>query len=186
MKRRKLCGGCSASPVFFREIRELEKNYSDRKQRFDSSLILGCKRCKFGSIQVIICRPFSRKNRPFPTTFWLVCPYLVRLAGEIEAQGGVHELEEYIINHNLIHEWRKYNIQHQAIRIKLSGKLMNKFMWKFRRKKFRDVMRGGVGGIRVNEGVNVKCLHLQTASFIAMGYHPAGEWLKSKGLHAEK
>ncbi len=161
MKRRELCGGCSASPVFVeREIL-----------------------CNHGRTLVQVCRPFGRKL--FPTSFWLKCPYLIKLAGQIESSGGVHELEEYIINHKLIHEWRKYNLQHQAIRIKLSGKFTNKFMFKFRRKKFRDVMRGGVGGIRVNEGVNVKCLHLQTASFIALGHHPAGEWLKSKGLCEE-
>ena len=185
MKRKILCGRCGkrTSPVFVkREIRELEQNYSDRKQRFDVSLIAGVKRCRYGKIQVIICRPFSRKARPFPTTFWLVCPYLIKLAGKIESSGGVHELEEYIISHNLVHEWRKYNILHQVIRLKLSGKFTNKFMFKFKRKIFREVMRGGIGGIRASEGVNVKCLHLQTASFIALGHHPAGEWLRSKGL----
>ena len=156
------CGGCQkASPVFVaREIR-----------------------CRFGHVKVQICRPWGRKI--FPTSFWLKCPYLVRLAGEIESRGGVGELEEYISSHNLVHEWRRYSIIHQAIRLKLGGVHENDCMRRCRTKIFRDVMRGGIGGIRVGEGVNVKCLHLQAASFIGLGYHPAGDWLKSQGLFGE-
>ena len=110
-----------------------------------------------------------------------MCPYLVRLAGKIESIGGVHELEEYMTSRGLVHEWRKYNIAHQVIRLKLGAK-ENAFMRRFRARVFRDVIRGGVGGIRIGEGVNVKCLHLQTASLIGTGYHPAGEWLRKKGL----
>ncbi|MBQ6417363.1 MAG: DUF501 domain-containing protein [Synergistaceae bacterium] len=152
------CGGCrTASPVFVaREIL-----------------------CRFGHVRVQVCRPWGRKV--FPTSFWLVCPYLVRLAGKIESMGGVHELEEYITSRGLVHEWREYNIAHQVIRLKL-GARENAFMRRFRARIFRDVMRGGVGGIRVGDGVNVKCLHLQTASLIGTGHHPASEWLRSKGL----
>ena len=143
----------------------------------------GEKYCSFGHVQVQVCRPWGRKV--FPTSFWLKCPYLVRLAGTIESAGGVRELEEYIVSHNLVHEWRKYNIIHQGLRVFLGGERMNEFVRRYRGRIFRDVMRGGVGGIRVGEGVNVKCLHLQTASFIGLGFHPAGEWLKSKGLYGE-
>lgn len=160
MKLRNFHGGCYSSPVFV------------------ASEIL----CIHGGVSVQVCKPFGKKL--FPTSFWLKCPYLIKLAGQIESCGGVHELEEYIIANNLIHEWRKYNILHQVIRLRLSGPIVNKFMFKFRRKIFRDVMRGGVGGIKISEGVNVKCLHLQTASFIALGYHPAEKWLKSKGLQS--
>ena len=141
------------------------------------------KYCSFGHVQVQVCRPWGRKV--FPTSFWLKCPYLVRLAGKIESAGGVHELEEYIVSHNLVHEWRKYNIIHQGLRVFLGGERMNEFVRRYRGRIFRDVMRGGVGGIRVGEGVIVKCLHLHTASFIGLGFHPAGEWLKSKGLYGE-
>ena len=158
----KYCGGCEkASPVF----------------------VAGEKFCSFGRVMIQICRPFGRKI--FPTSFWLKCPYLVRRAGKIESLGGVHELEEFITSHNLIHEWRKYNIIHQSLRVILGGRYENGFARRYRAKIFRDVMRGGVGGIRVGDGVNVKCLHLQTASFIGLNYHPAGEWLKSHGLYGE-
>ena len=142
----------------------------------------GVKLCKFAHVQVQLCRPFMEKGRPFPTSFWLTCPYLVRLAGKIESSGGVHELEEYIISHNLVHEWRKYNIEHQVVRLRLNGSVMNKFFCRYRHRIYRDVMRGGTGGLFVGEAVSVKCLHLQTASFLGLGYHPAEEWLKAHGL----
>ena len=142
--------------------------------------VLGEKLCKFGGVQVQICRSWGKKL--FPTSFWLVCPYLVKQAGRVESSGGVRELEGYILSKGLVHDWRRYNILHQVIRLRLGGERMNNFMRRYRSKMFRDVMRGGIGGIRVGDGVNVKCLHLQTASFLALGYHPAGEWLKAKGL----
>lgn len=166
MMRTKFNGGCcGTSPVF----------------------VAGVKRCSFGRVQVEICRPFGKRYKPFPTSFWLVCPYLVRLAGMIESNGGIKMLEEYITEHGLVHEWRRYNVLHQALRVRLGGIRLNGFVRKFRPKVYRDVMRGGVGGIRVGDSVNVKCLHLQTASLLGLGLskHPAAEWLKSAGLWGE-
>ena len=148
--------------------------------RVSSVSVAGVKLCRFGHVQVQMCRPWGKKI--FPTSFWLICPYLVRLAGKIESNGGISQLEEYISSRGLIHEWRRYNILHQVIRLRLGGMRMNAFMRKFRGKIFRDVMRGGVGGIRVIEGVNVKCLHLQTASYLWLGFHPGGKWLEAHGL----
>ena len=50
-------------------------------RRFDPSLVLGTgPRCRFGGVRVLVCAPLAGL-RPFPTTFWLVCPWLVRRAG---------------------------------------------------------------------------------------------------------
>lgn len=163
MKNLTFCGRCiKVSPVF----------------------IYGVKLCRFKRVQIQICRPFGRKFQPFPTTFWLTCPYLVKRAGMIESSGGIHELENYIISRGLIHEWRKYNFLHQIIRLELAGKIAD-FMRRYRTKIFRDVIRGGIGGIKNTDSVNIKCLHLQTASFLGLGFHPAGEWLKVNGLYGD-
>ncbi len=183
MRFKNICGGCfRASPVFCGEIQELVRRYSDTKQRFDPSIIAGAVRCRFGHIQVLVCRPFSRSGRPFPTTFWLTCPHLSRLAGRIEAEHGVHELEGYMRANNLGREWREYSFRHQVIRLRLTGRMSCRFIRRYRSKIFRALMRSGIGGMRQGGNISVKCLHLQTASFIAMGNHPAGEWLKAKGL----
>ncbi len=169
-------GGCKkSSPVF--------NIFPDRKRRFDSSLIIDVKKCRFNHVQVITCRPLSKKLRPFPTTFWLMCPYLIKLAGNIESQGGVHSLEEFLKERNLYKQWHEYNFLHQLIRLKLLNKNLCRFMRKYNGKIFKSLIRGGIGGMKYDiNNINVKCLHLQTASFIGLGFHPAGEWLASKKL----
>ena len=167
-------GGCKTSPVFC--AKEFEK-------KFDRSLIISCKNCKFGFTQVLICKPFDKHGRPFPTTFWLTCPYLIKQAGKIESEGGVHDLERYIISKGLKREWQKYNLIHQELRLKLLNKNLIKFMRKYHNKVFKSLIRSGIGGIKYdNENVFVKCLHLQTASYLGLGFHFAEEWLNEKGL----
>ena len=167
-------GGCKTSPVFC--AKEFEK-------KFDRSLIISCKNCKFGFTQVLICKPFDKHGRPFPTTFWLTCPYLIKQAGKIESGGGVHDLERYIISKGLKREWQKYNLIHQELRLKLLSKNLIKFMRKYHNKVFKSLIRSGIGGIKYdNENVYVKCLHLQTASYLGLGFHFAEKWLNEKGL----
>jgi len=43
-----------------------------------------------------------------------------------------------------------------------------------------DLMRkGGPGGIMPKDKVTVKCLHLQVASWAALGWHPGELWFKT-------
>lgn len=157
-----------------------------KNRRFDASLIIDVKKCSFNHAQVIICKPIGkslRGFRPFPTSFWLVCPYLIKLASKIEANGGVKELENFLVENKLQKQWRRYNFFHQLVRLRLMNSNQANFMRKFHKRIFKNLIRGGVGGIYYDVAkVNVKCLHLQTASFIALGYHPGSYWLKSKGL----
>lgn len=154
--------------------------------RFDTNLISGIgRRCRFGKVQVIVCLPVSPKGRIFPTTFWLTCPHLIHMAGMIESHQGVHELEAYMNEHELKHEWRDYNILHQEIRLSLINSHQLSFIRKYHGNIFRHLMNTGIGGIRYTDKMTVKCLHLQTASYLALNYHPAQEWLKSKCLNSE-
>ena len=185
-------GGAFLSPAFFREIQTLKDIYLDKKQRFDPSIIISGKLCEYGHIQVITCRPLSEKLRPFPTTFWLTCPHLIKRAGTVESCGGVHELEEYIQSHALHNEWQKYNFLHQILKLKLLNLNGNEniclFMRKYHNKIFKSLIRSGIGGIKLTgekDNINIKCLHLQTASYLGLGFHPACEWLDSKGLCGE-
>lgn len=154
--------------------------------RFDTSLVAGYgRRCRFNHVQVIVCLPVSPKGRIFPTTFWLTCPHLIHMAGKIESHQGVHELEAYMNEHELNHEWRAYNLAHQAIRLSLLNSHQLSFIRKYHTSTFKHLIKTGIGGIRYRENITVKCLHLQTASYLGLNYHPAQEWLKSKGLNSE-
>ena len=103
----------------------------------------------------------------------------------IEALGGVRELEEYMTSRKMLHEWRRYNYLHQVIRLRLMDKKFCRYTRKYHANVFRSVMRSGIGGMKYGEGICVKCLHLQTASLLVLGRHPASEWLREKGLSGE-
>jgi hypothetical protein len=46
-------------------------------------------RCPYGCPAVTEQEPYDEDGRPFPTGFWLTCPYLVTAISRIEAAGGV-------------------------------------------------------------------------------------------------
>lgn len=164
------------------------------KRKFDAALILGvARRCSFGRPVVIVCSPVQigrLEPFPFPTSFWLTCPWLVLSAAQAESKGGVDELEHWI-ERNAPKRWIPYNILHQRLRLSLLPEPQLEFLRRFHPKLFRRVRETGVGGLKFGaedgrEGVvRVKCLHLQTASWLALRKHPGGAWLKARALGAE-
>ena len=69
---------------------------SMRGRIFDPTIAIGiAKYCKWGKPQVLLCAPLYRM-KPFPTTFWLSCPFLAMRCSKLEASGGVRELEEFL------------------------------------------------------------------------------------------
>jgi hypothetical protein len=46
-------------------------------------------RCPYGRPAVTEQAPYDRNGEPFPTTFYVTCPYLVAAISRIEAAGGV-------------------------------------------------------------------------------------------------
>ena len=148
-------------------------------RKFNSGLLLGVSsRCLYGKPQVILCKSLLN-GIPFPNNFWLSCPALVKIASSIESSGGVKKLESYIME-NSKDKWEIYNRMHARIRVCLASineldnlKKNNKELYN----KFCDIAIG-IGGTRVYNNVQVKCIHLQIASFISLGFHPGQEWFK--------
>ena len=155
-------------------------------RRFDASIVLGAAaRCRRGVPTVLTCAPL-RGLRPFPTTFWLVCPWLDRRAGMAEAEGGVRRLEAWLADHALA-EHRAYARLHQRIRLALLAPGQEAWLRRGHRALFDRLRRGGVGGIHAAwPEARVKCLHLQTASWLALGHHPGAELLDAWGLGGER
>lgn len=150
-------------------------------RKFNKELLLGvASRCMCGKPQVILCKSLLN-GIPFPNNFWMTCPILVRTAGQIESFGGVKELESYI-EENSKDKWKTYNRLHTKIRVNLADKnelsalKQNNYAQYI---KFCDE-NIGMGGIRINKEIKVKCLHLQIASFLSLGFHPGQDWLKDK------
>ena len=148
-------------------------------RKFNSDLLLGVtSRCLYGKPQVILCKSLLN-GIPFPNNFWLSCPVLVKIAGRIESSGGVKKLGSYIME-NSKKDWEIYNRLHARIRICLASINELEYLKKNNLKlynKFCDITIG-VGGISIYNKVQVKCIHLQIASYISLGFHPGQEWFK--------
>jgi hypothetical protein len=146
--------------------------------RCSSKIILGvANRCSFGAPRVLACAG-EKKALPFPTTFWLVCPHLVRLAGQIESRNGVSAMSSALARHE--EEWKNFNLRHARLRVATLRPRRKDFLRRYARGKFDSIRRGGVGGTASFSIGAVKCIHLQMASYLGMGCHPAGEWLSGE------
>jgi len=168
----------------------VERQMAERK--FDSGRIIGtAARCRFGCPRVIVCSPLKGVI-PFPTSFWLTCPWLARLIGSVESGGGVSDLERWLEadkrqkKHN---KNERFDIDHRLARMALLPPARLNFLRRFKPQIFDRLRRGGAGGIRndrhdgdENSRVRVKCIHLQTASWLAFRRHPGEEWLKERGI----
>jgi hypothetical protein len=158
-----------------------------RGRKSGAARVLGtAARCRFGFPRVIVCAPLQGVNAPFPTSFWLTCPWLTRAAGELESSGGVRDLERWIEFH-APREWVPFNILHQRLRLALLPEPTLRFLRRFRPQILKS-LRGGVGGVRFDAArpreekrIHVKCLHLQTASWLALHRHPGALWLAGHG-----
>ena len=180
--------GRHVPPLFLTRLSRLSLSDKEMLRRltrgrgFNPSITMGvAERCRFGFARVLACAPVSRDLRPFPTTFWLVCPWLMRRAGAAESEGGVRELEDWLSERKR-KEWRAYNVFHQILRLNLLPPGTSDFMRRFHPALFDGLRLGGVGGIRFGAHIRVKCLHLQAASWLGLGHHPGAEWLIEKGL----
>ena len=179
--------GRSAFPsIFFTLLSPLDKMTLRRQvqaakggRRFSPDLVRGVShRCRHGCPQVILCNAM-RGGEPFPTSFWLVCPHLLRIVGRLEAANGVAGMERFLSElPGAAEMWADYHASHAGLRLSLMSGAEKKFLHTYKRGLYRALSRGGVGGISYAAGdIFVKCLHLQVASYLGMRRHPASEWL---------
>lgn len=180
--RRALQGGRRRSPFFFNspgpgEMQAITRQMGGRK--FDPSVVAAVgKRCPHGFPSVVVCLPL-KKGKPFPTTFWLTCPHLVKLCAVAESKGQVPQMEEWLRERP--RQWTEYNLLHGKLRLLMLSPAAARAIRKGG-KSFWDSLRlGGVGGIKYLPPFQggVKCLHLQTASWLALGFHPGEDFLQN-------
>lgn len=147
-------------------------------RNFDSSIVLGvAHRCRWGHPQVLACSPM-RGKQPFPTTFWLSCPYLTYSVSRLESEGGVHDLENFLEQHS--GEYRDYNVAYSLVRISLMAPMAREYLRRSNPKLWRVLRTTGIGGIRRCGEVTAKCLHLQLGTALALPGHPAMKWFKER------
>lgn len=136
------------------------------RRRFDLSIIYAvAARCSFGYPQVLVCRPHKKGGTPFPTLFWLTCPFLDRKCGELESLKKIGELEELFKSRKKeVYCWHQKYI---SLRESISEENIE--------------IPTGVGGINWLDAPHaVKCIHLQVATWLGWKYHPAVDWLEKE------
>jgi hypothetical protein len=165
-------------PVFWTALTDDDSKMLERinnGRRFDISFIYAvARRCSNGWPQVVVCRPVTANGTPFPTVFWLTCPYLDRKCGVLESRQKIHDLE-IVLSENRS-EISKWHHDYANLRKKLMEKE------KIKADNMCAVLKSfeiyGVGGINmVSSPCSAKCIHLQTATWLGWRYHPAAKWL---------
>ncbi|HET7856178.1 MAG TPA: DUF501 domain-containing protein [Gaiellaceae bacterium] len=123
-------------------------------------------RCPFGRPAVTEQSPYDDAGEPFPTTYYLTCPYLVAAVSRLEAAGGVERWTEAAeSNPDLAESLRRATDEQRATRRRLAGSEMG-----------RDEGRSlelGIGGASRPE--RLKCLHAHVAFALAHPGYELGE-----------
>ncbi len=111
-------------------------------------------RCPFGLPAVTEQNAYDDTGSPFPTTYWLTCPRLVRAVSRLEAAGGVERWSRLAaVDPELAASLEKAQAEQRAIRPDL------------------DL---GIGGARPG-AAGLKCLHAHVAFALARPGYELGE-----------
>jgi len=128
------------------------------------------RRCPYGYPQAVRVYPLIA-GKPFPTLFWLTCPFLVREIDHLESTGWIRTLEEEISRDEaLALSLREAHCAYIAERAKL---LSEKDRALLEEKGMSEVLLAkGIGGTA--DFKRIKCLHLHVAHALVRE-NPIGE-----------
>ncbi len=126
--------------------------------------------CPYGYPQVILVHPLI-EGKPFPTTFWLTCPFLTEEIAHLEEAGWIKKME------TLLKKDTRLNAQLQRAHHAYIEERMHLLSVEDRRFLADSGMSAslqdkGIGGIA--DFNRIKCLHLHVAHALARE-NPIGE-----------
>ena len=110
-------------------------------------------RCAHGFPAVTEQAPYTPEGRPFPTTYYLTCPWLVAAVSRVEATGGVTR-------------WRRAAAADAALAESLERADAEQ-------RRIRPELDVGIGGTRDPRAL--KCLHAHAAFALARPAYALGE-----------
>jgi uncharacterized protein len=111
-------------------------------------------RCPFGRPAVTRQAAFDDEGRPFPTTYWLTCRYLVEAVARLEAAGGVER-------------WTRTAAGSPELAASLTSAHDEQ-------RRLRPELDLGIGGAGPDAG-GLKCLHAHAAFALARPGYELGE-----------
>jgi uncharacterized protein len=115
-------------------------------------------RCPYGTPAVTEQAAFDELGVPFPTTYYLTCPYLVASLARIEAAGGVERWTRAVAADPELRKSAERAHEEQ--------------------RRLRPELPGGVGGQTRTGGL--KCLHAHAAFALARPGYALGEEILSE------
>ena len=110
-------------------------------------------RCPFGRPAVTEQTPFDEDGRPFPTQYYVTCPYLVAAISRLEAAGGVER-------------WSRAADEDAALAASLAAAQAEQ-------RELRPEIDAGIGGS--TRAGSLKCLHAHAAFALARPGYELGE-----------
>lgn len=110
-------------------------------------------RCPFGRPAVTEQQPFDENGRPFPTQYYVTCPYLVAAISRLEAAGGVER-------------WTQAAAGDEALAESLASAHAEQ-------RRIRPELAAGIGGS--TRGGSLKCLHAHAAFALARPGYELGD-----------
>jgi uncharacterized protein len=110
-------------------------------------------RCPFGKPAVAEQEPFDADGRPFPTQYYLTCPFLVAAISRLEAAGGVDR-------------WTRAAASDPGLAASLAAAQAEQ-------RRLRPELDAGIGGS--TRGGSLKCLHAHAAFALARPGYELGE-----------
>jgi hypothetical protein len=110
-------------------------------------------RCAYGFPAVVEQPPFAPDGAPFPTTYYLTCPWLATAIARIEAGGGVER-------------WSDLAARDPRLRASLERADEEQ-------RRIRPELDVGIGGTR--NPLKLKCLHAHAAFALARPGYELGE-----------
>jgi len=110
-------------------------------------------RCPFGRPAVTEQAPFDASGRPFPTQFYVTCPFLVAAISRLEAAGGVER-------------WTRAAEEDAALARSLEDAQAEQ-------RRLRPELDAGIGGS--TRGGSLKCLHAHVAFAMARPGYELGD-----------
>jgi uncharacterized protein len=110
-------------------------------------------RCPFGRPAVTEQSPYDGEGEPFPTMYWITCPFLVAAISRLEAAAGVER-------------WTRATKEDSALADSLRAA-------DEKQRQLRPELAGGIGGSM--RGGSLKCLHAHAAFALAHPGYELGE-----------
>lgn len=146
-------------PVSLKDKRIIEKQL----RRIPRGLLgIEC-RCSYGYPQVVTVYPLI-EGKPFPTIFWLTCPYLTKAIDHLEAEGWIKRMETRVRENQVLAA--RLQAAHLAY-INERQRLLTEEDRVFLEETGMSaaLLKKGIGGTA--DFSRVKCLHLHVAHALA-------------------